>query len=178
MFNIIKDLTSYIIFILTHSLASYLPLEIIRHIIYFYARGIGNATKIICGKNHYGFLIDHSLYMVGSNKYGQLGFYGNNAYKPIKIKPNDIIDANCGWTDHTVFITNSGDVYCCGYNFDDKFHLGTHSLRLLLHKHPIIKNIKMVSSNNKYCIFLTTDGNIVGYELYDRFRYNIETISC
>ena len=70
------------------------------------------------GMHHVGLINNNNeLYMFGNNKYGQcgLGILSTNvAYKPTKVKLNDVINIKCGG--HHNICTNKHGYHSFGYN--------------------------------------------------------------
>ena len=79
---------------------------------------------------------DGRVFVCGSNKNGRIGLQdevGLNAFKQLHFFDNlHVCEVDCG-DEHTVFITESGDVYGCGKNDDGRTFTG---------KNPIVKTPK------------------------------------
>ncbi|KAI5634820.1 regulator of chromosome condensation (RCC1) repeat domain-containing protein [Phthorimaea operculella] len=98
-------------------------------------------TDVCCGQDHTRFL-SHSViltdsegvYTLGNNAYGQCGrkinpkeeYKGSMVSHHIKkLGGEEITDVCCG-QDHTLFITESGKVYACGWGADGQTGLGSY----------------------------------------------------
>ncbi|KAJ0182252.1 hypothetical protein K1T71_001621 [Dendrolimus kikuchii] len=89
---------------------------------------------IAAGRAHTLILTDNEgVYTLGNNAYGQCGrkINENEEYKGSMVTHNikrlgkeNIVDVCCG-QDHSLFITESGRVYSCGWGADGQTGLGT-----------------------------------------------------
>lgn len=85
--------------------------------------GFDNVVQVSCGAYHTAFITtEGKIYTFGDNYRGQLGLGDNELrHKPTPIpgygEPNcpKILQVSCGYSD-TIFITDRGQVYTCGYN--------------------------------------------------------------
>ncbi|XP_068627442.1 RCC1-like G exchanging factor-like protein [Battus philenor] len=95
-------------------------------------------TKIIrwaAGRAHTVLLADNEgVYTLGNNAYGQCGrkinpkeeYRGSMVSYNIKnLGQENIVDVCCG-QDHTLFLTESGKVYACGWGADGQTGLGNY----------------------------------------------------
>ncbi|KAL9651686.1 hypothetical protein ABK040_009301 [Willaertia magna] len=130
-------------------------------------------NKIFSGNEHTFILTkQHSILVCGENEYGQLGlgdfkdrthFEHFNFFKQEQFTNNKefIIEIFCG-NGHTLFLTNKGMVYGCGWNFFGqlgiRFGKNSTSVPIKLN----IENIKKITGGNEYSIFITKDYKIYG----------------
>ncbi|XP_047530126.1 RCC1-like G exchanging factor-like protein [Vanessa atalanta] len=92
-------------------------------------------TGLAAGRAHTLILTDNEgVYTLGNNAYGQCGrkinaneeYRGSMASHNIKkLGKEKIVDICCG-QDHSLFITESGNVYSCGWGADGQTGLGTY----------------------------------------------------
>ncbi|KAM3958604.1 RCC1-like G exchanging factor-like protein [Aphomia sociella] len=95
-------------------------------------------TKIIglsAGRAHTAILTDNEgVYTLGNNAYGQCGrkinpteeYRGSMVSHNIRRLGKENITSVCCGQDHTLFITESGKVYACGWGADGQTGIGTY----------------------------------------------------
>lgn len=92
--------------------------------------------KVAAGRAHLLALSDNGVvYTLGHNAYGQCGRpvvdgedYGieRNAHRIDGLNGNKIVGINCG-QDHSLFLTENGRIYSCGWGADGQTGLGTYN---------------------------------------------------
>ncbi|XP_068626747.1 RCC1-like G exchanging factor-like protein [Battus philenor] len=92
-------------------------------------------TRLAAGRAHTVLLTDNEgVYTLGNNAYGQCGrkinpkeeYRGSMvSYNIKKLGQENIVDVCCG-QDHTLFLTESGKVYACGWGADGQTGLGNY----------------------------------------------------
>ncbi len=147
--------------------------------------GIGNTTQqttpqpistlnsftisaIVCGSYHTVFLTnDGKVYSCGRNDFGQFGL-GNTTTTP-QTTPQPIstldlftISAIAGGWYHTVFLTNDGKVYSCGYNSSGQLGLGNTTQQTTPQPISTLSpfTISAINCGNYHTVFLTNDGKV------------------
>ena len=139
-----------------------------------------NITQISAGKFHSLFLTNAgSVYSCGNNRQGQLGLgLGHNDLVedvPTLIRWFNITQISAGGY-HSLFLTEAGYVYSCGYNHQGQLGLGRNDLGenfpRLIEKfydtststssyinYDAIRIIE-ISAGMNHSLFLTNDGNV------------------
>ena len=162
-----------------------------RHLSWF-REGGNNITisQIACGTQHSMFLTDDgNVYGVGANYYYRLGYSGSTANQPTPIHLSwfreggnniTITQIACG-AQHSMFLTDDGNVYGVGYNF--QYQLG-YSISQDAQSTPRHLSwfreggnnitISQIACGSHHTMFLTDDGNVygVGYNDYRQLGYN------
>ena len=131
-------------------------------------------SQIACGENHTMFLTDDgNVYGVGYNGYRQLGYNSSSAQStPVHLSwfregENNITISQiaCG-SNHTMFLTDDGNVYGVGNNYDYQIgysNIGYQSTPR--HFSSFITQSKVFSQiacSEDHTMLLTDDGNIYG----------------
>jgi alpha-tubulin suppressor-like RCC1 family protein len=141
-----------------------------------------NIVAVAAGDNHSLFLTNTgAVYSCGYNYYGQLGLNNTNTrYVPTLITNNigslNIIGISCG-SNHSLFRTNTGAVYGCGYNpFGQLGLIDTNDRYVPTLITPNIENLKIISvlANGYSSHFLTNTGTVYscGYNNYGQLGLN------
>ena len=154
----------------------------------WFREGGNNITisQIACGYNYTMFLTDNGdVYGVGSNGYYQLGYSNStsNQSTPRHLSwfregGNNITISQiaCGG-DHTMFLTNDGNIYGVGYN--SQYSLGYSNTsdqstpRYLSWFREGGNNITIsqIACGQNHTMFLTNDGNVYG--VGSNFNYQL-----
>lgn len=89
-----------------------------------------NIIHVDCGLKHMLLMkSDYSLYVAGSNEFGQLGLGHNYDIKFfIENKMANLLSASCGYN-HTIVLTKSGELYSSGCNDVGQLGLGDYMSR-------------------------------------------------
>ena len=174
---------TYCIFIIL----SILSIIIIK--VYYYFKKVEEFNNFIVtgkyGKNCQ--ILVGEVYSCGYNYYGQLGLNYTRYQIPFKIAPQKIqtfynyeikiTEIACG-AHHSLFLTNDGSVYSCGYN--DYGQLGLNSTNDQIAPQKIqtfydneIK-ITKIACGSSYSLFLTNDGRVYscGSNVYGQLGLN------
>jgi len=145
-------------------------------------------VKIVCGYKHILFLnADGNVYGIGDNQYGQLSLPKLEYYIPSILNISNVYDIVC-YLNHSVFLTNRGEVYICGQGIskdlvkigDNISCISTQQGYILMYSSIMSKlyiyiiseekrvaismNYKIVKivSGTGYSIFLDPYGNVYG----------------
>lgn len=91
--------------------------------------------QVSCGRAHSLVLTDsEGVFSMGNNAYGQCGrtivedevYSGSHVVQQIEGFDSRVIQVACG-QDHSVFLTEKGSVYSCGWGADGQTGLGHHN---------------------------------------------------
>ena len=121
-------------------------------------------ASIACGTNHTVFLTNEGkVYSCGWNGYGQLGL-GNLTNQPtpqpISTLNSLTISAIAGG-EHTVFLTNDGKVYSCGWNDYGQLGLGNTTTRTTPQPISTLNSLTISAiAGGEHTVFLTNDGKV------------------
>jgi len=101
----------------------------------------------------------YELRGAGSNRFGQLGFSGVPEYRgPVHIADNIALTA-CGIS-HSLFVTQSGELYAMGYNSCGQLGDGSNLLRTSpVH---IASNVAQVYASDLSSLYITRNGDLYG----------------
>ncbi|XP_056910288.1 RCC1-like G exchanging factor-like protein [Takifugu flavidus] len=92
--------------------------------------------QVSCGRAHSLVLTDHEgVFSMGNNSYGQCGrpivedevYSGSHVIHRIDGFDCGVVQVACG-QDHSLFLTESGKVFACGWGADGQTGLGHHSV--------------------------------------------------
>ena len=118
-------------------------------------------TTVSCGINHTVFVAeDTSVWGIGSNKQGQLGF----GYRETVKEMQQIPDVNaravyCGHT-FTYLLSDNGTVHCAGWNICGQLGMGDKEDRRTFTELLPESNIASISCGEYHTLFLIDDGTV------------------
>ncbi|XP_056140894.1 RCC1-like G exchanging factor-like protein isoform X1 [Lampris incognitus] len=93
-------------------------------------------VQVACGRAHSLVLTDHEgVFSMGNNAYGQCGrkivedevYSGSHIIHKIEGFSSKVTQVACG-QDHSLFLTETGQVYACGWGADGQTGLGHHNI--------------------------------------------------
>ncbi|MDQ3099592.1 MAG: hypothetical protein M3Q44_07660 [bacterium] len=119
--------------------------------------GLSGIKKIAAGFGHTMALKeDGTIWMLGCNKYGQLGSDGTeNALTAQQRKElSNITDISAGYR-HSLALTKDGEVWGWGLNGTDQFTVPT--------KIPSLSNVISIAAGYDYSLALTKNGEVWGW---------------
>lgn len=134
-------------------------------------------TKVGCGRAHSVAIADNGVvYTLGNNSYGQCGrtivedenYFGSQAIsmlEPSSFGGERLKDVACG-QDHTIFLTETGKLYACGWGADGQTGLGhynNHHVPTLIEGDVKNENITKVSCAGDCVIALNDRGEVFGW---------------
>lgn len=125
-------------------------------------------TEIACGENHTVAVTNNGQVMSwGSNNFGQLGLGDRESRnRPTQIKDikSNIIRAACGWN-HSLFLSDHGQIFVCGKGTDGQLGLGDHDDRRWpvplesMNGRPIVQ----LSAGENHSVALSISGNVYSW---------------
>ena len=123
---------------------------------------INNICYVSAGCNH-SLLVngDGKVYVIGSNKYGQLGLGDDHTRVVAKLNPNlnNIVSVSAGY-DYSLALTNDGHVYSFGSNIFGRAGLGNLDSTFIPIIIPDMENIAYMLTAEICSAFLTIHGCI------------------
>ncbi|KAF7688814.1 RCC1-like G exchanging factor-like protein [Silurus meridionalis] len=130
--------------------------------------------QVSCGRAHSLVLTDcEGVFSMGNNAYGQCGrkivedevYSGSHLVHKIEGFNSRVIQVVCG-QDHSLFLTESGTVYACGWGADGQTGLGHHNKAAL----PVqvggdLDGVKVqqVSTYGDCSLAVSTEGHVFGW---------------
>ncbi|KAG2459625.1 RCC1L protein, partial [Polypterus senegalus] len=93
-------------------------------------------TQVACGRAHSLVLTDaEGVFSLGNNAYGQCGrkivedevYSGSHVIHKVQGFDSRVVQVACG-QDHSLFLTETGKVYSCGWGADGQTGLGHHNM--------------------------------------------------
>jgi len=159
------------------------PLEIVSTPLPIFLPTASPISRVSCGRSH-SLLMNTKgqIFSLGNNSFGQCGrpinekeeYFGKKKVHLIPDLPRNICQIECG-QDHSMFLTDDGKLYSCGWGADGQTGLGhfNNQPSPALVKGDIegVKIVK-VSSYAETVLALDTDGNVYGWgnTEYAQFR--------
>jgi len=138
---------------------------------------IHRVIKVECGRAHTVVLTEQGvIFTLGNNSYGQcartiiedenyLGSQVINRLSPELFANKRIKDIVCG-QDHTMFLTENGEVFSCGWSADGQTGLGTYNnqdLPMLAEGDIKNENIVKLSSTGDAVLAMNDKGDVFGW---------------
>lgn len=130
--------------------------------------------QVSCGRAHSLVMTDNEgVFSLGNNAYGQCGrnivdseiYSGSHIIHHIEGLDSKVVEVACG-QDHSLFRTDKGEVYSCGWGVDGQTGLGHNSAvskptRLM--GDIAGENIVQVATYGDFCLALSKDGGVFGW---------------
>lgn len=138
---------------------------------------IHRVVKVECGRAHTVVLTEKGIvFTLGNNSYGQcartiiedenyLGSQVINRLKPETFDNKIIMDIMCG-QDHTMFLTEDGKIYSCGWGFDGQTALGRYcnqDVPTLIEGDLKNEKIVKISSKGDSVLAINDKGEVFGW---------------
>uniref|UniRef100_A0A4W3J5U2 RCC1 like n=1 Tax=Callorhinchus milii TaxID=7868 RepID=A0A4W3J5U2_CALMI len=130
--------------------------------------------QVACGRAHSLVLTDHEgVFSLGNNAYGQCGrnmvdgeiYSGSHIIHRIEGIDGKVVEVSCG-QDHSLFRTDKGEVYSCGWGADGQTGLGHHNIssRPAQVQGDIAGvDIVQVATYGDFCLAVSADGHLFGW---------------
>ncbi|XP_058425187.1 RCC1-like G exchanging factor-like protein isoform X2 [Diceros bicornis minor] len=130
--------------------------------------------QVSCGRAHSLILTDgEGVFSLGNNSYGQCGrkvveneIY-SESHKVHRMQDFDgqVVQVACG-QDHSLFLTDKGKVYSCGWGADGQTGLGHYSITsvpTMLGGDLAGVNVVQVTTYGDCCLAVSADGGLFGW---------------
>nr|XP_008534954.1 PREDICTED: Williams-Beuren syndrome chromosomal region 16 protein [Equus przewalskii] len=130
--------------------------------------------QVSCGRAHSLILTDsEGVFSLGNNSYGQCGrkvveneIY-SESHKVHRMRDFDgqVVQVACG-QDHSLFLTDKGEVYSCGWGADGQTGLGHYSITstpTMLGGDLAGVNVVQVATYGDCCLAVSADGGLFGW---------------
>ncbi|KAM9583319.1 RCC1-like G exchanging factor-like protein isoform 1-T1 [Trichechus inunguis] len=130
--------------------------------------------QVSCGRAHSLILTDgEGVFSMGNNSYGQCGrkvveneIY-SQSHKVHRMQDFDgqVVQVACG-QDHSLFLTDKGEVYSCGWGADGQTGLGHYNISSVptqLGGDLAGVNIIQVATYGDCCLAVSADGDVFGW---------------
>ncbi|XP_056601313.1 RCC1-like G exchanging factor-like protein isoform X1 [Triplophysa dalaica] len=130
--------------------------------------------QVSCGRAHSLVLTDsEGVFSMGNNAYGQCGrpivedevFSGSHLVHKMEGFDSRVIQVACG-QDHSLFLTEKGSVYACGWGADGQTGLGHHnksSCPVLVGGDLAGVKVQQVITYGDCSLAVSTDGQLYGW---------------
>ena len=140
-------------------------------------------TKVSCGRSHSLFLSrSGQVFALGNNSFGQCGrpiqekeeYFASKKVNQLVDLPTNIKQIECG-QDHSLFLTDTGELYSCGWGADGQTGLGHFENQFKPSKvRGDIEGVEIVKVSTRADTVLALDksGNVFGWgnSEYAQFR--------
>ncbi|XP_036380989.1 RCC1-like G exchanging factor-like protein [Megalops cyprinoides] len=131
-------------------------------------------TQVACGRAHSLVLTDsEGVFSIGNNAYGQCGrkiveneiYSGSHVVHKIEGFDSRVVQVACG-QDHSLFLTQTGRVYACGWGADGQTGLGHHNMTA--HPVPVAGalagvRVRQVASYGDCSLAVSQEGDLFGW---------------
>ncbi|XP_072325202.1 RCC1-like G exchanging factor-like protein isoform X1 [Scyliorhinus torazame] len=131
-------------------------------------------VQVSCGRAHSLLLTDNEgVFSMGNNAYGQCGrrivdseiYSGSQIIHQIEDLDNNVVEVTCG-QDHSLFRTEKGEIYSCGWGADGQTGLGHYGIsckptRLMGDVAGV--NIVQIATFGDFCLAVSKDGDLFGW---------------
>ncbi|KAM9788931.1 RCC1-like G exchanging factor-like protein [Neosynchiropus ocellatus] len=131
-------------------------------------------VQVSCGRAHSLVLTDNEgVFSLGNNSYGQCGrtivedevYSGSHMIHQVKGISSKVVQVSCG-QDHSLFLTEDGRVFACGWGADGQTGLGHHnvtSVPLEVGGDLSGVQVRQVSTYGDCSLAVSTDGRLFGW---------------
>uniref|UniRef100_UPI00398EEC77 RCC1-like G exchanging factor-like protein isoform X1 n=2 Tax=Pristiophorus japonicus TaxID=55135 RepID=UPI00398EEC77 len=131
-------------------------------------------VQVSCGRAHSLLLTDtEGVFSMGNNAYGQCGrrivdseiYSGSQIIHRIEELDSRVVEVKCG-QDHSLFRTEKGEIYACGWGADGQTGLGHHGTsckptRLMGDVSGV--SIVQTATYGDFCLAVSEDGDLFGW---------------
>ncbi|XP_048468264.1 RCC1-like G exchanging factor-like protein isoform X2 [Rhincodon typus] len=130
--------------------------------------------QVSCGRAHSLLLTDNEgVFSMGNNAYGQCGrsivdneiYSGSQIIHRIEDLDDKIVEVTCG-QDHSLFRTEKGEIYSCGWGADGQTGLGDYGVTCKLTRLAgdiAGVNIVQTATYGDFCLAVSKDGDLFGW---------------
>ncbi|KAG5844447.1 hypothetical protein ANANG_G00162620 [Anguilla anguilla] len=143
-------------------------------------------VQVACGRAHSLLLTDsEGVFSLGNNAYGQCGrkivedeiYSGSHVVHKIEGFDSRVVQVACG-QDHSLFLTETGKVYACGWGADGQTGLGHHDISP--HPLPVAGDLGgvrvcQVTSYGDCSLAVSQDGHVFGWGNSEYFQLSAVT---
>ncbi|XP_058854343.1 RCC1-like G exchanging factor-like protein [Acipenser ruthenus] len=133
-----------------------------------------SVLQVACGRAHSLILTDNEgVFSLGNNSYGQCGrkviedevYSGSHMIHRIEGFDSKVVQVACG-QDHSLFLTDTGNVYSCGWGADGQTGLGHHrvsSQPTMLRGDLVGVRVRQVVSYGDCSLAVSQEGELFGW---------------
>ncbi|XP_059511217.1 RCC1-like G exchanging factor-like protein isoform X1 [Stegostoma tigrinum] len=142
--------------------------------------------QVSCGRAHSLLLTDNEgVFSMGNNAYGQCGrsivdneiYSGSQIIHRIEDLDDKIVEVTCG-QDHSLFRTEKGEIYSCGWGADGQTGLGHYGVTCKLTRLTgdiAGVNIVQTATYGDFCLAVSKDGNLFGWGNSEYLQFSAVT---